>query len=135
METDLFDGIIEPAARTMFEAIRDPIARSLVEYVVVRDIELRTAITTGRRPDGTEYVTARWIVHASHVFERHENETTRAYNIRARGEGRRRTGKTVEIDGLSLLRRDRSGDIDVLHHVDWAGIMAQLGQLPGRPVG
>ena len=80
-------------------------------------------------------MTARWLVNAAHVFEPRSGESTRDHDLRKRGEGRRKTGKTVEIEGLSLLRRDARGEIDVLHHVDWAGIMVQLGQLPGRPVG
>ena len=135
MKRDLFDGVIEPGAAEMFEAVREPIARSLAAYVAVRDIHLRTAVSSGRRADGEEYVTARWLVHAAHVFEPHADESARDHDLRKRGEGRRKTGKTVEIEGLSLLRRDARGEIDVLHHVDWAGIMVQLGQLPGRPVG
>jgi len=134
MERDIFDDLIEPDAAEMFDAVREPIERSLAPWVAVRGIDLRTAVSTGRRPDGEEFVTARWVVRAAHVFEPHSGESARARDIRQRGEGRRKTGRDVEIEGLSLLRRDRSGEIDVLHHVDWAGIMVQLGQLPGRPV-
>jgi hypothetical protein len=135
MHRDVFDEIIEPAAAAVFEEVKEPIARSLAPYVVVRDVELRTAISTGRRADGEEYVTVRWVVHAAHVFEPRPGEAPQDYDVRKKGEGRRRTGRDVEIEGLSLLRRDARGEIDVLHHVDWAGIMVQLGQLPGRPVG
>ena len=98
---------VEEVAPGMLPAI----TASLAEVFTVHGVVVHTVLVTA-----DQYATVRWTATCSDTI-REEN---------------RRTRRGVAVHGVTLVTPGGT-DAQVEHHIDWAGVMGQLGMTTGRP--
>lgn len=111
IDGDVFDGIVQAPIDEVAPGMLDAIRASLASTFEVGELTVRTVLAGG---DGL--VAVRWAVECM--------DTAR--------EDRRITRRALTVHGMSLVGGP-DGERVVAHHVDWAGVMAQLGMTTSRP--